>query len=580
MINTRKFSTYLTIVLIVLLFVNTNALAQLSQEACLPDREYVISVGDRLSIEELSSGRKEQRTVLPDGRIQVQGIEEALEAAGLKLSTLEFEIEKRFLKYLKDPQVTVFLAGSSSSDIQIRLRGVISRKIAVPQGTTIGRFLNGIIPQLQKDQVPLDLEAIQLIAGVKGYKLTERSLENLRREGIPEETLIKLKDLEEQQYTSVRDFISDLEERIGHQTQEYRVPILQYAEAVRERCNINGTNVIAGRDVNADIRLGWGDEIFIPSPDQPPPSSDDHQEQVVAPPPSLKKRAQFTLQEYDEFQENYPAAQEILQPFVTSEDDNVYIDLEAIPEDQLNELGDEVLNELLRRTELQEVVPSFADHIMLMGITVNLVLEDLKEAFLAFSGQDLDEGVQEGVQIESFQEGDIVEKGGTETDDIMLEEIREDENQIILKKGEEQQVLTLPPKFSDITLSGILAIGGTREAILGNLKQNPPLQRKRFKKGDKLEGDILLAELSKKWVLLEKGEDIQLVFLRDPSKRISQAASSEALPGQEAQIPGTETSQPPQPGSMMIPEALKEKLPEPLQAMDLFSRMFFATPLF
>ena len=316
--------------------------------------------------------------------------------------------------------------------------------------------------------------------------------------------------------------------------------------------------------------------FFIPFPNQPTPAPDSLEE-VIPPPPSLRKRAQFTRQEYDEFQKAYPAAQEILQPpIVTEEEDSVYIDLDAITPDQINELGDEAYAELLKRSEVHEVAPSFADHITLMGIMVNLVLEDLKEAFLAFSGQDLDEGVQ----IESFQEGDIVEKGETEADDIVLEEIQEEKNQIILKKGEEKQVLTLAPKFSDITLSGILAIKGTREAVLGNLEHKPPSKRKRFKEGDKIEGEVLLAEISKKWVLLEKGEEIQLVFLRDPGKRVSQASSSESLPVQEVQIPGTETSQAPQPGSMMIPEALKERLPEPLQAMDLFSRMFFATPLF
>lgn len=570
MINTGKFSIYLTIALLVSLF-NTNARAQLSQEPCLADREYVIGVGDRLTIVESSSGRTEQVGVRPDGRIQIQGLEEALQAAGLKISILEFEIGRQFLKYIKEPQVTVFLAGPSSSDIQIQVSGVLARRLNVPQGTTLGRFLTGIVPQFQQDQVPVDLEAIQLIGGVKSYTLTERSLDRLRGEGIPEEVLIKLKDLEGQEYRTVKQFIADIENRIGSQTFEYRVTILRSAEAVRERCRIHGTNVLMGRDANADIPLAWGDEIFIPAPAQPTPTPELPGKVVT--PSRLKKRAQFTLQEYNDFQENYPAAQEILQPFVTTAEDNVYIDLEAISEEQRNALGDEVLNELLKRTEVQEVVPSFADHITLMGITVNLVLEDLKEAFLAITDQDS----EAGVQIESFQEGDIVEKGATAADDIVLEAIREDENQIIVKKGAEQQVLTLPPKFTDLTLSGILAVGGTKEAILGNLKQKPPSQRKRFKKEDPIEEDITLAEVSDKWILLEKGEELQLVFLRDPSKRVSQAASPASLPAQEVQIPGTES---PQPEGIPPIEALKQSLPEPLQAMDLFSRMFFATPLF
>jgi len=566
MINTRKFSTYLTIALIVLLF-NTSALAQLSQEACLADREYVVGVGDRLTIVESSSGRTEQVGVRPDGRITIQGLEEALLVAGLKISMLEYELERQFLQYIREPQVTVFLTGTSPGDIQIKLSGVILRKIGVPRGTTLGQFLHQIGPQLREDQIPIDLEAIQLIGGVKSYKLTGQSLYKLRGEVIPEDVIINLKDLENREYITVKQFVSDLEKKIGDQTFEYRVTILGNAEAVRERCVINGTNVIKGRDVNADIRLVWGDEIFIPSPSQPPPG-------VISPgrvvAPQLRKRARFTLQEYNDFQKAYPAAQEILQPFVIIEDENVYIDLDTIPADQLSELGDEVLNELQQHAEMQEVVPSFADHITLMGITVNLALKGLQEAFLVWNSDV-------GVQVESFQEGDVVEKGETAADDIVLEEIREDVNQIILKKGEEAQVLTLSSKFSDFTLSGILNIGGTREAVLGNLKEKAPAQRKRFKEGDKIEGDIILAEISKKWVLLEKGEDIQLVFLRDPSKRVSQTPPVTSFPAQEVQIPGTAAL--PQ-GGAFLPEAIKKNLPEPLQAMDIFSRMFFAMPLF
>jgi hypothetical protein len=103
-----------------------------------------------------------------------------------------------------------------------------------------------------------------------------------------------------------------------------------------------------------------------------------------------------------------------------------------------------------------------------------------------------------------------------------------------------------------------------------------PVQRKRFKEGDEIEDDIILAEISERWALLEKGQEVQLVFLRDPRKRISQAPPPASQPIQSGQPSETEA---PSEGSLPI-EALKRNLPEPLQALDTFSKIFFATPLF
>jgi len=79
----------------------------------------------------------------------------------------------------------------------------------------------------------------------------------------------------------------------------------------------------------------------------------------------------------------------------------------------------------------------------------------------------------------------------------------------------------------------------------------------------------------------DKGEDIQLVFLRDFQKRAAQTPPSPSSPAQSGQIPGTES---PSGGALPLEalnlEALKKNLPEPLQAIDMFSKMFFATPLF
>jgi hypothetical protein len=341
---------------------------------------------------------------------------------------------------------------------------------------------------------------------------------------------------------------------------------------VEEVFPINGQAILEGRNIFANLRLEWGDEIFIPAQNLPEPVTPTT---VVTPFPVVR-RAEFTTQEYDDFQtflNDYPSTQELLQAYVTSEDDKVYIDLDKIPEDQLNGIEEEVLIELEKyAAEVQEELPKFIDA-TLMGISVNLALEELLEAFLAFP----DPNSEEGIQIERFQEGDIIEKGDTAADDIILDEIRAETNQAILRKGEEIQVLPLLPNFSDITLSGILHIGEKREAVLGNLKagtMDKPTQRKRFKEGDEIEDDIILAEISRKWVLLEKGEDIQLVFLRDSRNRTLSSPIPAPLLTQNGQVPETGTIE----EGQALPESLQMLDPSVLNQLQTQGRELLMSP--
>jgi glucose/mannose transport system permease protein len=64
-----------------------------------------------------------------------------------------------------------------------------------------------------------------------GYKITQKALKNLQKEGLPEETLQKLASLEEKNLEDKKSkFLSAVKKEIGTaQTNEYRELILQYA---------------------------------------------------------------------------------------------------------------------------------------------------------------------------------------------------------------------------------------------------------------------------------------------------------------------------------------------------------------
>ncbi len=490
MINTKKFSTYFRIVLIAFLS-NTSAFAQVAGDRRLPEREYVIGIGDQLDILVWKSKEFTTRVaVRSDGKITMPLLGD-IQAAGLKVSAFKDDLEKRLMKYLKEPQVTITVG--SSNKLRIRFSGVVAMEKIFPREVTLGQVLRELAPDLEQLPTPPDFTGMKVIGA-------------------------------------------------------------------EEEFPVNGQEILTGRNIFANLRLEWGDMIFIPAQPSPDfiPTPEPRIPFLAAP-----RRAQFTAQEYSEFQnflKDYPSDQEILQPFVIIEEDNVYIDLDKIPEDQFKEIQMEVLIELEKHVG-KKVAPKFIDA-TLMGISVNLALEGLVEAFLALPDPDSDRGFL----IKNFQEGDIIEKGEIAEEDIILSEIQDDVGQVILKKGEEIQILTLLPKFSNITLSGVLDIGKGREALFSNLKSSTakPAQRKRFKEGDEIEDEIILARLSKEWALLEKEREFQLVFLRDPRKQVSQMPLPTSFPAQSGQFPETETIQ----EGQSPPDTIKKALPESLQMLD------------
>lgn len=329
---------------------------------------------------------------------------------------------------------------------------------------------------------------------------------------------------------------------------------------------INGLAIVSGQSRLATIRLEWGDTIVIPSPEAealPEPRQTTPQFRPTS------RQAQFTASEYAELIEAYPGVQELLQPFVTTDGDQVSVDLEQLSRDQLDAEIWAILEEHI------VTGPAGGSHFseaQLLAITVDLKLPGLVEAYLAVP----DPTASTGVRVQSFQEGDVVTRGDSERADVVLDKILDAANQVVLTKGDEFQVLNVPSAFTELTLTGTLNIGGKQQALVGNLPQTntiKPLQT-RFEEGDEIVENVSLVQIEKEWMLLQRNNALQLVLLRDPRKHVVARQTAQLPPESVSPEPGHGTSQVPP-----MDAALKRQLPEPLQALDTFSKVFFATPL-
>ena len=93
---------------------------------------------------------------------------------------------------------------------------------------------------------------------------------------------------------------------------------------------------------------------------------------------------------------------------------------------------------------------------------------------------------------------------------------------------------------------------------------------------------MFLADISDQWVLLKKEGDLQLVFLRDSLNRVPPTPTPEPVSPEIAQIPGMEAELATQvPQLPEIPtEVINNIAPPSLQALNAFSEIFFAMPLY
>jgi hypothetical protein len=467
---------------------------------------------------------------------------------------LKYELERQILKYIIDPSVTI-TASTSPTNVNVILREIVMRTLEVPKGKTLGQLLAEYIPKFQREQLPLNLEAIVLLGSVQSYRVTPQTLDALKTEGLPDEALLKLQNLQGREYSVVKQFLSDIQSQLGEeQTKAYRGIILQHAEPVREKVDLNGFQVSQGVDPKGDIKLAWGDEIVIP---------------VLGAAPEMEKPVETMMlpkETYDELQtflKDYPADQKILQPFLHLEGEQATVDREQIPWDRLSAEVRSQLEQILAAPPAEQPPADLT----LVGIAVNLTAADLFEAFFALQDPD-----SEGEYIiKGVREKDLVKEGDTSANNLYLEKIDADAKKVILKKGENPITMTLTSKFTDLTLSGVLNNQGAPEAILNNVKSNArlttaatkPVIRKRFRVGDEVEEGVQLAKITSKWVLLKKGPNIQLVLLRDfqkqptePEPLPSASASAAPAPAGGEKAPGTTPPLPPNVNQTPPPEGV------------------------
>lgn len=330
-------------------------------------------------------------------------------------------------------------------------------------------------------------------------------------------------------------------------------------------------NVLQSGNVpGMNIQLEWGDEILIPSADAERASS-------ISPSASAETTQikTFTREELAGWLNDAPPEKlEMLLTMATPSDDGRYtLDASTLSEEQRQQIGEDILARLF--PESPPVYQVFSDF-TLAALVVNLAREHGVEAYLARPDSE-NNGL---LVIRRAGEGDLLQKGGSAEEDIYLEEINDIEKFAILRKGEALQQLPLTALSSDIKLSGIQRYGTTRKAFFSKLpktSEKKPMPRG-FQEHDTLPGGAKIAQITDEWVLLQRGAAFELLLLRDSYRRKPETASLVSL-SDTADPVSLDQKTPPSLAQASLPPEMLKALPKPLQALNAFSKVFFATPL-
>lgn len=319
---------------------------------------------------------------------------------------------------------------------------------------------------------------------------------------------------------------------------------------------------------NPALKLEWGDEITSKSQPSPKPNT-------LQLPPSI----QFTPEEIQQYFAQFPEVKTTLEPLLAASEDGktVSIDLKKITEKERQALGKDAFDALITHVTAVET-PPFTD-VILAGINVDLTSADNLEAFFFRPNPN----PEEKPQVERFKKGDVIVKKSPPEENVVLQDIQDDTQQVILQQGNEMHPLPLNgEKFIEVGLAGIFEQGNKKRALFTNLKRattKKPLKRM-FQEKDELDENITIAEIGDTWVLLKKGTTSpqwQLVLLRDALNRVApppNSPPSSQEQGQPSEPTGANTTV--APGIAALPEPLKQSL----QAIDAFSKIFLATPIF
>ena len=340
-----------------------------------------------------------------------------------------------------------------------------------------------------------------------------------------------------------------------------------------EKFEVSWPEFQAGKSPQKNIRLEWGDEIII-APINAPVA-----EPIRETPPAAPQAVTYSREEVEQLLSDVPAEtiERLLAMAAPTEDGRFTIDPAALTDEQKAEIGEEILARLFSPSE-----PSKEEafiNAMLVGLSVNLSDPTGVEAFVELPNDE----PGKLPEIRRVKEGALLQAGESAEDDIVVEQIQDVEKAVVLRKGEASQTLKLVPPATEIRLSGIRRQGNTRRAYFLNLPKTSEKKtiKRGFQEGDTLDKGVTLAKITDEWVLLQQETGFQFILLRDSFHRVTKAAESpsaelseqaqEELSGQDA----TAAAPPTDPMAAMM----KKALPKPLQALDTFSKLFFATPI-
>lgn len=328
-----------------------------------------------------------------------------------------------------------------------------------------------------------------------------------------------------------------------------------------EEFPVNWPELQSGQASYMDVRLEWGDEIRIPAGTLPEPTPTST--------PSAPPQVSYSEEELQQLLQEYPEVMEPVMAAASEIDDGVYhFDLAEMSEAQQEALGADIIALLFYGSV--DALPEDFTNITLVGISVNLRFDDVLEAYLAFPSLS----PESLPVIERFREGDLIEKGSSEGEDIYLEEIRDDEMMVIVRQGETRQNLSLTSSFSEAMLSGIFRLENGTKAVFSNLpeRQSRRPRKRMFLEGEKIDDEVKVAKISNQWVMLQKGEEIQVLLLRDSFNRPVYEAPTPPLDpvasvvgeGDERPIPpgGIEQPTPPDPVAPIVREGDEQQIPQ------------------
>ncbi|MBD3324748.1 hypothetical protein GF339_09195, partial [candidate division KSB3 bacterium] len=264
---------------------------------------------------------------------------------------------------------------------------------------------------------------------------------------------------------------------------------------VDEEFPVNGLALLAGEAPQSNIRLEWGDQINLPARDRTSPG--------LAPRPRMTtpvvRQAILTAQQFDQFLTQFPEAEDMLRARAVPADDGGYvIPLSDLSDADRQALGPEVVRALesyVVEPDISREYSTFTDAIHLVGITINLHVEHSLEAFLAIRNSD---EANAPPTILRAQEGDRVQRGATNAEDIFLDEIQDGQQSVLLRQGDAYQRLPLPQPFTQAQLAGILDVGQRRRAVFSDRRMPPSRRRQQrmFAEGDEIEDGVEVEQIA------------------------------------------------------------------------------------